>query len=132
MFVMPGIALSSARKSASGANPSASHFPKASTDMDVFALKSRQPPHTVRWTLPLAFIFGRYLSKTFCAAARDALSSSADHLHRHSRATVSKETPLAEMIERNVAVSDVRGVQTCDRETRAMKILARRAIDRTH
>lgn len=95
---MPGIASSSARKSVSGANPASSQAPKSPAGNAVETLKSRQPPHTVRWTLPLAFIAGKCFSSTFCAAARDALSSSALHLHRHSRATVSKVTPSAAIV----------------------------------
>ena len=92
-LVIPSIAPSSARNSLSGANPSASHLPKSSAPMDVFTLKSKHPPHTVRCTLPRAFICGRYFSSTFCADANDALSPSSLHLHRHSRAMVSNETP---------------------------------------
>lgn len=59
-------------------------------------LKSWQPPQTIRFTslTPLtASISGFVLTSSACAAASEALSLSADHLQRHSRATVSKSTP---------------------------------------
>ena len=60
-------------------------------------LKSKQPPHTKRWTEVTpgtALIVARCVAIKACAAANDALDSSApSHLQRHSRAIVSKSTP---------------------------------------
>merc|ERR1719214_48664 len=93
---MPGTALRAARTSASGAKPLASHSPNLGSSSAVMILKSKHPPQTTRWTdwkPGSALSAGRLESSTPWAACSEALSSSADHLHRHSRATVANRTP---------------------------------------
>jgi len=59
-------------------------------------LKAKHPPQTTRctdWKPGSALSAGRLESRTPWAAWSEALSLSADHLHRHSRATVANRTP---------------------------------------
>mmetsp|Transcript_137267 Transcript_137267/g.238718 ORF Transcript_137267/g.238718 Transcript_137267/m.238718 type:complete len:377 (-) Transcript_137267:420-1550(-) len=94
---MPSMADSSARNSASGGNSASFQAPNRSAGTLVITLKSRPPPQTTRCTCTpsIPFRVASYFSSTFCAATRLALSFSADHLHRHSRATRLKKTPFA-------------------------------------
>lgn len=62
----------------------------------ILTLKSRLPPQTTLSTFlhpSTALRAGKISFNAFCASARDFLSLSSDHLHRHSRAMVSKSTP---------------------------------------
>ena len=73
-----------------------SQSPYLSADRQVMTLKSRQPPHTTRCTdlnPSRALSCSTTPSSAFCIAARLALSLSALHFIRHSRATLSKLTP---------------------------------------
>ena len=74
----------------------ASHSPYLSAERHVMTLKSRHPPHTTRCTdlnPSRALSCSSTPSSAFCIAARLALSLSALHFIRHSRATFSKLTP---------------------------------------
>lgn len=94
----PSIPSNALRKSDSGANSVSAQAPNFASSKDVITLKSKHPPHTIRstdFTPSIAFTFGKYSSNTFCNSTNDFLSSSALHLHRHSRAIVSNSTPSA-------------------------------------
>jgi len=91
----PSMALSLARKSASGANPDSSQAPKSAKGTVVMSLKSKHAPQTRRFTvafLDAFLISGRYSSTTLEMASSDLESLlSPVYLHRHSRQTLSKD-----------------------------------------
>lgn len=96
----PSMALIFSKNSPSGKNSFSSHGPKSPKGTVVMSLKSRQDPHTSRFTFTpsdTSLIFGRYSSTTLAMASRDSESALFPvYLQRHSRHTRSNDMdPLA-------------------------------------